>query len=223
MLKFYHAPWSRSSIVFWLLEELGVEYEIELVDIRGENGAPEEYRTIQPNKKVPAIDHDGTIVTERAAIAIYLGDAFPEAGLAPAVGDPERAAYLTTLVYHDAVFDPVVCARVHGLSYVSNDYPFGLFDDMMANLERRLAARPYAAGERFTLADVILGGGINYTMNVLKALPERPVFHEYVARTTDRPAYRRSTERDAALAAEIPFFQRMLAGEGSAEDRPAPG
>jgi glutathione S-transferase len=215
MLKFYHAPWSRSSTIFWLLEELGVDYEMELVDIRGENGAPEDYRSIQPNKKVPAIAHDGTVVTERAAITIYLGDAFPEKGLAPALGDPDRAAYLTALVYHDSVFDPVVCAKVHGLSYVSNDYPFGLFDDMVAYLERRLSAQPWAAGDRFTLADVILGGGINYTMNMLKALPERPIFKDYVARATDRPAYRSSAERDAAMAAEIPFFKAMMAGGGT--------
>ncbi len=212
MLKFHHAPWSRSSTIFWLLEELGVDYEMQLVDIRGEDGAPEAYRKIQPNKKVPAIEHDGTIVTERAAIAIYLGEAFPEAGLAPAADDADRAAYLTTLVYHDAVFDPVVCARVHGLSYVSNDYPFGLFDDMLAYLEKKLSAAPWAAGERFTLADVILGGGINYVMNTLKALPERPVFQDYVARATDRPAFRSSAERDAAMAAEVPFFQKMMAG-----------
>jgi glutathione S-transferase len=205
MLKFYHAPWSRSSTIFWLLEELGTDYEMELVDIRGENGAPEEYRNIQPNKKVPAIEHDGTIVTERAAITIYLGDAFPEKGLAPAVGDADRAAYLTTLVYHDAVFDPVICAKAHGLNYISNDYPFGLFDDMLSYLERKLSAQPWAAGERFTLADVVLGGGINYTMNTLKVLPERPIFHDYVARTIDRPAYKSSAERDAKMAAEIPF------------------
>jgi len=213
MLKFYHAPWSRSSAILWLLEELGVDYEMERVDIRG--GAPEEYRRIQPSKKVPAIEHHGTVVTERAAIAIYLGDAFPEAGLAPAVGKPDRAAYLSMLVYHDSVFDPVVCARVRGLSYVNNDFPFGLFDDMVAYLERTLSAQPYAAGNRFTIADVILGTGINYTMNMLKALPERPVFQDYVARVTDRPAYRRSAQKDAVLAAEEPAFKEMFAG-GSA-------
>src|SRR5690606_25238010 len=190
MLTFYHAPWSRSSAILWLLEELGVEYRMELIDIRG--GAPAQYRLIQPNKKVPAIDHDGTVVTERAAIAIYLGDAFPQARLAPAIGDPDRAAYLTMLVYHDAVFDPAISARVKGLTYVSNDFSFGLFDDMVAYLERKLSERPFAAGERFTAADVIFGAGINFTMNILKGLPERPVFRDYLARVTDRPAYRRA-------------------------------
>ncbi|WP_309084546.1 glutathione S-transferase family protein [Chelativorans sp.] len=210
MLKFYHAPWSRSSAIFWLLEELGVDYQMELVDIRGDGGAPEEYRRIQPNKKVPAIEHDGVVITERAAISIYLGDAFPEAGLAPAIGDPARGPYLSMLVYHDAVFDPVISARVKGLSYVSNDFSFGLFDDMVANLERRLSQQPYAAGDRFTLADVIYGSGINFTMNMLKGLPERPVFQDYVARVTDRPAYKRVSEKDMAMAAKIPAFQSMF-------------
>lgn len=210
MLTFYHAPWSRSSAIFWLLEELGIDYRMELVDIRA--GAPEDYRLIQPSKKVPAIDHDGTIVTERAAITIYLSDQFPEAGLAPPINDPSRAAYLTTLVYHDAVFDPAVSAKVHGLSYISNDYSFGLYDDAVSYLERKLSATPFAAGERFTAADVILGMGINYTMNILKGLPEKPVFKDYVARVTDRPAFKRSQERDAELAAQVPAFQAMFQG-----------
>lgn len=211
MLTFYHAPWSRSSAVFWLMEELGVDYRMELVDIRAEGGVPEDYRAIQPNKKVPAIDHDGVVVTERAAIAIYLADTFPEAGLAPMIGDPARGPYLTALVHHDAVFDPAICAKVHGLEYVSNDYPFGLYDDLIAYLERRLSEQPFAAGDRFTAADILLAAGIGYTMNILKGLSDRKIFRDYLERTTDRPAYHRVQEKDAAMAAEIPALQRMMA------------
>lgn len=206
MLKFYHAPWSRASGVFWLLEELGVDYEMFHVDIRAEGGVPEDYRAIQPNKKVPAIEHDGVVVTERAAICTYLADAFPAAALAPAIGDPMRGPYLTALVYCDAVFDPAVAARAHGLSYKSNDYSFGLFDDMVAYVERRLSENPFAAGDRFTAADTQWGSAINFTMNVLKALPERPAFKDYLARVTDRPAYQRSTQRDQEMAMAMPFF-----------------
>lgn len=212
MLKFYHAPWSRSSAVFWLLEELGVDYEMEEVDIRA--GAPESYRAIQPSKKVPAIDHDGTIVTERAAISIYLADTFPEAGLAPGIGEADRAAYLTWLVYCDAVFDPCVAAKAQGWTYESsNSFSFGLFDDMVRNVEKHLTRNRFAAGDRFTAADTQLGAGIQFTMDILKALPERPVFRDYVARLSERPAYKRYQERDAAFAMANPFFQKQFGGQ----------
>lgn len=207
MLKFYHAPWSRSSGMLWLLEELGVDYDLILPDIRAEGGAPEDYRAVQPNKKVPAIDHDGTIVTERAAITIYLADVFTEAGLAPAIGDPARAKYLTWTIYSDSVFDPVICAKAHKLTYVSNDYPFGLFDDMVANVEKHLTCNEYAAGSRFTAADTQLASGVAFTMNVLRVLPERQIFKDYVARIEERPAYQRAQKRDYELAMQIPQFR----------------
>lgn len=215
MLKFYYAPWSRSSGVLWLLDELGAEYRLEHVDIRAEGGVPESYREIQPNKKVPAIDHDGTIVTERAAITIYLADAFPQAGLAPAIGNPARAAYLTWNVYCDAVFDPCVAARAHGLTYESNDYSFGLFDDMVRNVEKHLSRNAYAAGEAFTAADTQLASAIGYTMNMLKILPERTAFKAYMARIEERPAYRRYMEKDRDMAMALPFFQKMFGGSAA--------
>ncbi len=158
--------------MFWLLEELGQPYEIELVDIRAPGGVPESYREIQPNKKVPAVVHDGTVVTERAAICLYLADAFPGAGLAPAIGDKARAPYITWLVYCNSVFDPAVAARANGWEYQSNNFSFGLFDDMVANVEKRLLRQPYAVGDRFTAADTQLAAGINFTMNILKVLPQ---------------------------------------------------
>ncbi len=213
MLKFYHAPFSRALGVFWLLEELGVEYERVGVDIRADGGTPEEYRQIQPSKKVPAIEHDGMVVTERAAITIYLADAFPEAGLAPALGDPMRPAYLTWNVYSDSVFDPVLCARAHGLEYANNDYPFGLFDDMVDNVERHLTRNKYAAGDRFTAADTQLGAGIIYTMKVMKLLPERQAFVDYAARLEERPAYQAVSKRDYELAMENPVLREQFAGQ----------
>jgi len=208
MLTFYHAPWSRSFTILWMLEELGVAYDLEVVNIRGQ--VPEEYRSIQPSKKVPAIVHDGATVTERAAITLYLGETFNEKGLAPVPGDPARAAYIRQLVYHDSVFDPVVCARVHGLKYVSNDYPFGVFEDMMSHVERTFTRHPYAAGDRFTLADVVWGTGIHFTMNVLCALPRLPVFEDYVRRVTDRPSYTAAMEKENALIASDPTIQEFL-------------
>lgn len=210
MLKFYHAPWTRGTAVFWLLEELGVDYEMVEIDIRAEGGVPESYRAIQPSKKVPAIELDGMVVTERAAITIFLAERFPEAGLSPAIGDMDRAAYLTMLAYCDAVIDPCVAARFHGLDYASNDYSFGLFDDMVAYLERVLTERPFAAGQRFTAADTQLASTIAFTMNQLKVMPERSVFMDYLARIAERPAYQRVQERDTEMAMATPFFQKQF-------------
>ncbi len=170
---------------------------------------PRSYRAIQPNKKVPAVVHDGMVITERAAISIYLADAFPEARLAPPIGDPARATYLTWLVYCDAVFDPAVAARAHGLTYQSNDYSFGLFEDMVANVERHLERNDFAAGDRFTAADVQLASGIAFTMNVLKVLPERPAFSAYLSRIVGREAYKRAQAKDFEMAKQFPvLFQR---------------
>lgn len=132
MLTLYHAPQSRAFSTLWLIEELGVPYAIETVDIRAEGGAPESYRAIQPHRKVPAIVHEGIAVTERAAIAIHLADAFPEAGLAPPVGDPRRGPYLSWLVYADSVMDPVLAARLLGWHYDPRGLSFGSYDDMAA-------------------------------------------------------------------------------------------
>lgn len=212
MLKFYHAPWSRSSGVLWLLEELGVPYETEIVDIRAEGGVPESYRAIQPNKKVPAIAHDGVVVTERAAITVYLADAFPEADLAPAIGDPRRGPYLTWNVYCDSVFDPALSAHVHGYQYKSNDFAFGLAEDMIANLERHLSKNDYAAGDRFTAADTQLASGIGYTMDIMKALPEKSQFRAYMNRIAARPAYKKAQGMDYQMAQQFPALLAQFAG-----------
>ncbi|WP_367714742.1 glutathione S-transferase family protein [Nitratireductor sp. GISD-1A_MAKvit] len=206
MLTFFHAPWSRSSSILWLLEELGIQYALEVVDIRSAQGVPEPYRAIQPSKKVPAIVMGDHVITERAAIAIFLADRFPEAGLAPAIDDPCRGEYLTAMVYCDAVFDPVVCANVHGLEYENNQYPFGLYEDMLAYLERCLTKRRFAAGNRFTAADTQLATAINYTMNMLGAVPERPVFKAYINRIMGRAAYGRAQQIELELSSKIPFF-----------------
>jgi glutathione S-transferase len=211
MIRFYHAPWSRSSMILWLLEELGADYELIEIDIRQDGGVPEDYRRIQPNKKVPAVEVDGVVVTERAAIAIHLADAFPEAGLAPAIGDRMRGPYLTMLAYCDAVMDPAVAARYHGLTYESNDYSFGLFDDMVTYLERVLTERAFAAGDRFSAADVSLASGLGFTMDLIKIVPERAAFRDYLDRIQQRPAWGRAQEKDKAMAMATPFFQKQFA------------
>jgi len=199
MLTFYHAPGTRSGSVRWLLEELDVPYELKIVDIRAEGGAPEAYRAIQPSKKVPAIVHDGVAVHERAAIFTYLCDAFPNAGLAPPIGDARRGPYLSWLVYNDAVIDPVLGAKFMGWTYEKLGVSFGSFDDMVRNLEITLSQSPFLTGETFTAADLLVGGAVNFAVRFTKAIPETPAIAGFLERTVGRPAFARAMAADRAL------------------------
>jgi glutathione S-transferase len=210
-IVFHHSPWSRAVSVRWLLEELGVPYEVKFQDIHATTGADESYRAIHPHKKVPAIEIDGMVITERAAITIYLADRFSPGDLAPALDDPARAAYLQMLVYNDAVLDPCVAAKVHGLRHTSADYSFGVFDDAMRNLETRLTTYPFAAGDRFTAADTQLASSLGFTMFTLNAVPHTPAFLAYLERVKDRPAHQRAEQLDAALLQAHPEIQERMA------------
>ena len=198
MLTFYHAPATRSGAIRWLLEELGVPYELKVVDIRAEGGAPEDYRAIQPNKKVPAIVHDGVAVHERSAICIYLCDAFPQAGLAPPLGDPRRGPYLSWLVYNDAVIDPVLAAKMGGWAYQKIGVSFGTFDDMVLNLETTLSRTPYLTGDSFTAADLLVAGAVNFAARMMKVIPETPALGGFIDRVTGRPSFAAAMAKDQA-------------------------
>jgi glutathione S-transferase len=205
----HHSPYSRSVGVRWLLEELGVDYAVHFVGIHQQK-VDESYRAIQPHKKVPAIQHGGTLITERAAITIFMADTYAGVGLAPAQGDPRRAAYLTMLVYCDAVFDPCVTARARGIEHKPVDFSFGSFEDVMANLEAKLTEHTYAVGDSFTAADTQLASSLAFTMHVLQVVPKRPAFLAYLERVSQRPAFLRAQELDQQLLAEHPEIMEAL-------------
>lgn len=198
-ILFHYHPWSRAAGVRWLLEELGVPYEVNFVDPLGPGGAPEAYRAIHPHKKVPALEIDGQILTERAAIAIYLADRFSLGSLAPALDDPRRAAYLKMLVYNDAVVDPSVALHFKEIEHKPSDYSFGAYEDTIRNLKKHFAQHPFAAGSQFTAADTQLASTLGFTIHQLKAVPQEPEFLAYLARVADRPAHLRAQKLDAEL------------------------
>ena len=112
-LTLYHASPSRSSIVLWMLEELGEPYDIHLVELRkGENLQPD-YLAINPMGKVPALRHGDTVITEVAAICTYLADEFPAAKLNVPVGTPRRGVYLKWLFFGPSCIEPAVIDRAY--------------------------------------------------------------------------------------------------------------
>jgi glutathione S-transferase len=199
-LTHYHAPNTRSFAIRWLFEELGVPHEMKVLNLKkGEHKTPE-HLAINPMGKVPVVVHDTTPITEVGAIAIYLADLFPEAGLAPAIGDPERGTYLRWIIFNQSAVEPAICdfalKREQGQPSMM---PYGTYDETMEALAGALSKGPYILGERFSAADVVVGSGVRW-MLMFKLLPERPEFKNYADRVTRRPAFVRAMTKDAELA-----------------------
>jgi glutathione S-transferase len=200
-LVLYHAAPSRSSIVHWMLEELGQPYELQMVSFkRGENRQPA-YLAVNPMGKVPALKHGDTVITEAAAICAYLADEFPQAGLNIPVGDPRRGTYLKWLFFGPSCVEPAIAER----AFPRKEAParsalgFGDFDTVVDVLAKAAAAAsPYLVGNKFTAADVIIGSGLRWG-SMFKLLPDRAEFKPYLATLAERPALRRATEKDAEL------------------------
>jgi glutathione S-transferase len=204
MITLYHAPNSRSSRFVWLLEELGQPYTTKIVSIRRREGGETDpaYRQIQPHGKVPAIDHDGVIVFESPAIALYLADAFPDAKLGPRIGDPTRGAFVTWLAYYTGVMEPAFVTKSLGFTTTNSTTGWSPPEEILAYITRQLRRGPYLLGEAFSTADILYGS----TFALFKGsplMPQDPAIDAYVERVSARPAYRRAAELDAAAAAAV--------------------
>jgi len=200
-LTLYHSPNTRSLGTRILLEELGVDYRLHVLNMQaGEHRKPA-YLTINPMGKVPAIMHDGALVTEQGAIYLYLADAFPAAGLAPPIGDPLRGPYLRWLFFYGSAFEPALVDRAMqrdaGRAAMS---PYGDFDTMFGTLTTQLGRGPYLLGEQFSAADVLWGTALGWTTQ-FKLIPEQADIAAYVARITGRPSVARVRALDGEIAA----------------------
>jgi glutathione S-transferase len=196
MITLYHAPRSRSSRFIFLLEELGAPYEIEKVSIRrGDGSGALDSHNPHPHGKVPVIRDGETIVYESAAIALYLADKFPAAGIGPVVGDAKRGAYLTWLAYYAGVMEPAWMS-----AFMKTDVPRGTAgwvktDEVMELVNATLSRGPYILGEKFSAADILVGTTFKLFMGS-PVLAKTDLLESYVKRVTDRPAYARAGAKD---------------------------
>ena len=198
---FYHNPQSRGRIVHWMLEEAKAPYEVRVIDFDRKEHKSERYLAINPMGKIPAIVHRGTVVTESAAICAYLADAFPAAGLAPALDDPKRGTYLRWLFFGAGCVEPAVIDQLFSRPPPSRPSAmgYGNYADTVNTLEKALTPGPFVLGERFSAADVYLGSAIGWGLS-MKAVEPRPAFGAYLGRVGQRPAYQRAMAQNEALA-----------------------
>lgn len=201
-LTLYHASPSRSSIVLWMLEELGQPYDIKLLRLsEGDNMKPD-YLAINPMGKVPALKHGDTVITEGAAICTYLADEFPDAKLNIPIGTSQRGLYLKWLFFGPSCIEPAVIDRAAPRKEAARRgmLGYGDFDTVMNMVAQALEQGPWLMGEQFTAADVIIGANLRFGM-MFKMIPERKEFTDYAARIAARPAAKRAEAKDKGLAA----------------------
>jgi glutathione S-transferase len=201
-LTLYHAAPSRSSIVRWMLEEIGEPYDIHHLSLsKGDNRAPD-YLAVNPMGKVPALRHGDVVITEAAAICTYLADEFPRAKLNIPIGDARRGVYLKWLFFGPSCIEPAMMDR----AFPRKEEPrrgmlgYGDFDTLMNVVANAVVKGPYIMGDQFTAADVVIGSGLRFGM-IFKMLPERSEFIAYTGRLAQRPAQARAEAKDKELAA----------------------
>ena len=198
-MKLYWAPKSRSMRALWMLEEIGRPYERVHVDIRSGAQDRPEYRAVNPLGKVPAIMDDGVAVSESGAVIAYLADRFPEAQLAPPIGDKRRGPYLKWLFFSTNV-EGAILEKFAKLDLPRATVGWGSHALVVDALDAALRQGPWLLGEQFTAADVLIGADLAFAIEQVKLIGKRPSFEAYLARCAARPALQRAIAIDQAGA-----------------------
>lgn len=197
----YYHPYSRAANVIWMLEEVGCPYAIRFVDIMKGEHKGAELVALNPMGKVPVLVDGDAVVTESAAIGLYLADRYAAGTLAPALDDPRRGPYLRWSLFAPSVIEPGAAAKASGWDFKPSHMGWGTFEAMMASVHSAIEGKPFVLGEQLSMADVILGGTLRY-MVTFKLIEPSPAIAAYIARLDARPAYQRATAKNDAQRAE---------------------
>ena len=201
---FYHNPMSRGRMVHWMLEECGAPYEVKLIDFsKGEHKLPA-FTAVNPMGKLPTIQHKGAVVTEVGAIIAYLANEFPKAGLAPAIHDPKRGAYLRWMFFAQGCVDAAIVDKLFSRPPPKETAPlgYGSFADTFRTITAAITPGPYLLGETFSAADLFIGAQLGWGM-MTKAVEPTPAIAAYVERCTKRPAMARVLAQGEAFSKKL--------------------
>lgn len=200
-IALYYHPFSRASGTIWMLEEAGVDYELRYVDIlKGAQKSPE-MLALNPMGKLPTLTDGELVMTENAAIGLYLADRYAPGRLAPALADPARGTYLRWSLFAPSVIEPGSLAKAAKWEYKPGQAGWGTYDAMLAAMEHAIGKGPFLLGDRFSMADVIFGGTLRYMLR-FDLIEKRPAFTAYAERLGARPALQKADARNAAMIAE---------------------
>lgn len=195
-LTLYTHPMSRGRMARWMLEETGLPYTAEILEY-GTTMKSTEYLAINPMGKVPAIRHGDTVVTENAAIALYLADLVPDKNLAPPVGSAERGPYYRWISFMGPL-EQAMMSKHGGVTPEPMSAGFGSVEDVTNALDDVIGDRDFIVGDHFTMADLLVSAYIGWYLQ-FKLLDPRESFVRFARLHAQRPAALRANEIDDAL------------------------
>ncbi len=205
MIQLFNYPDTRGLRVSWMLEELGEEYEFNLVPFSSNGFASEEYIKINPAGKVPAIRDGDLVLTESAAIVTYLGDKFPDKKLVPPAGSAARAKYDQWCYF--------VLSELEQPLWTKGKHKFMLprdkrvpaiietaeweFQKALMILSQGLDGNRFILGDTFSAADILIGQTLSWARTAKQPVEIQNVA-DYADSILGREALQRARAREAA-------------------------
>ena len=193
MMKLYWSPRSRSFSGLWLMEETGQPYERVLTDISTGAQKTPEFLAVNPMGKVPALKDGDVSIAEASAICAYVADRYPEAKLAPPIGDPRRGKYLQWLFFSPGCIEPAIIQIFTKIDVPTSTAAWGSATQVFDVLDAALEKGQFLLGDTFSAADIMIGSGLNFAIRLFKMVPSRPSFDRYIDACSERPAFQRAT------------------------------
>ena len=200
MLTLFHSAQSRSVRPRWLLEELGVPYDVKRLNLQSGDQKTPEYLKINPNGAVPALVDGDVKLFESAAICEYLADKFPEKGLAPRVGTAARGYYYQWIHFAMSGLEPpLLTIFLHTVMKPEGERIPQLvapareqLKAALGVLEQALTGRTVLVGDDLTAADVLVGSTLAWAQMLGLIDASTPAIAAYMGRLMGRPAFQRA-------------------------------
>jgi glutathione S-transferase len=201
-ISLYYHPYSRAAGSIWALEEAGVAYDLNVVDLRSGQQKTPDFVQKNPMGKLPTLLDGDLVVTEAAAIALYLADRYAPGRLAPALDDPRRGTYLRWSLFSPSVVEPAVYTKAAGWNANEFSVGWGNYQAVLDAMHRALADKRFILGDTFSMADVIFGGTLRFMVST-QQIEATPAFAAYIERLNQRPALQRTDERNTAMRQQL--------------------
>ncbi|MFZ6843678.1 glutathione S-transferase family protein [Undibacterium sp. RuTC16W] len=213
MIQLYYYPGNANLAPHMILEELGVPYELVLVDTEKKEHQATAYLQLNPTGKIPALLDDDLVLTETAAICLHLADKYSQGKLVPSVGTPQRAQlyrwlmYLTNTLQAELItyFYPHRLATDNAAIAQVKAHAEARVAEMIDLLENNLARSGgnYLLGEQFSILDPYLFMLCRWTRNMQNPARDREHLGKFLNRLAERPCVKRTFDMEGLTA---PYF-----------------